>query len=192
MKNLFFFIALFFTITVSAQTNMNIHSDEVKDKRYSIKIQPLSLLSNHLKVGFDYALDEKNAIEFQVGTTYRNEDFNANYGTAHIQMRYKRFISDSGRNLSGFYIAPGLDLGRFYGLRSQNEYGYSILFTDMGLQFGYKVFNFETFGGLGLQTGHDTGEAAAGCAGCGIGFSPNAMNLGPLAIRLGMRIGFQF
>ncbi len=178
MKYLMIVLSLLGTLTVHAQQNIekaNQHSSII------IKTNPMSLLMRHAKIGVDISLTTQEVLEFQGGMAIRE-----NSSPVHMQIKYKRFMTDPKRMFTGIYLAPGIDVGYI-----ENNKVYSTAFVDGGFQLLWKGFSFELFGGLGyLVHGSTAGdEPAAGCMGCGLQFTPNAFHIEDLALRHGIRIG---
>ena len=102
-------------------------------------------------------------------------------------------INDN-KNLSGVYLAGGVDVGQWVKMYEVDDKDYfSTLFSDLGIQFGIDRFIMDFFigGGVTLTT-DDYSSGEAGCVGCGMDLQANSMNVNMLALRLGTRVGFQF
>lgn len=191
MKYLLLFIfSLLFTTLSYAQKDS-------KQPKYVLKSNLSALSGRNFKLGLDIATSVKETWEIQFGVFL--EDVNSSKSEfrphSHLLLRYKYDILPDEENLDGIYLAPGIEGGQWIiSDISEGNPAYLNIFTDLGVQANAGIFNVEIFGGVGFTwlDGAEFSEKTDDCEYCGLELTPNTLNMGPILLRLGYRMGISF
>lgn len=157
----------------------------------SIKTNPALLVKGNIVLGSDIVLNNKSSLELQLDVAAMDLDLMYEKNSKNIQVRYKRDLFNNAKSLHGFYGAGVVEAGHLkWSSWEGHQTYYAGVFGDVGYQFTWKRFHFDSFVGVGYVTEDAGAFADPDCTFCGLDVVQDMYFIENVPVRLGIRLGY--